>query len=321
MPVGEQTRQLYLQSFGMDIAGWTQEGADALSERVAQFYLEPFESEGSTLMRRFRAGREAQAWLDAAKGRSSESIAAEHYAGAQWRAAHDIDVATKIIAGRNRDYYDGALLDALFGELLEDITTDDPVPASYVATAVSDAAEELAPPDGFSAAIEQDVLQLHNLPDTERSDADRSEVPANVVLLSGLAIHGVNTTTERDPATVRTTADGAVIVTTQVLGQYRPPVSLLVGGAIASHIDELFEIENEDEGDELSWQDQALCAQTDPELFFPERGGSTREAKRICRNCEARAKCLEYALEHDEQFGIWGGMSERDRRRLKRQSI
>ena len=68
----------------------------------------------------------------------------------------------------------------------------------------------------------------------------------------------------------------------------------------------------------LSWQDRALCAQTDPEAFFPEKGGSTREAKKVCRTCDVRAECLEYALEHDERFGIWGGLSERERRRLKR---
>ncbi len=67
-----------------------------------------------------------------------------------------------------------------------------------------------------------------------------------------------------------------------------------------------------------SWQERALCAQTDPESFFPEKGGSTREAKRICVSCDVRAECLEYALLHDERFGIWGGLSERERRRLKR---
>ncbi|WP_413467061.1 WhiB family transcriptional regulator [Mycolicibacterium sp. 120270] len=66
------------------------------------------------------------------------------------------------------------------------------------------------------------------------------------------------------------------------------------------------------------WQEKALCAQTDPEAFFPEKGGSTREAKRICQGCEVRDACLEYALAHDERFGIWGGLSERERRRLKR---
>jgi WhiB family transcriptional regulator, redox-sensing transcriptional regulator len=70
--------------------------------------------------------------------------------------------------------------------------------------------------------------------------------------------------------------------------------------------------------DEASWQERALCSQTDPEAFFPEKGGSTREAKRICTGCEVRGECLEYALEHDERFGIWGGLSERERRRLKR---
>ncbi|MCX2733902.1 WhiB family transcriptional regulator [Saccharopolyspora sp. NFXS83] len=72
---------------------------------------------------------------------------------------------------------------------------------------------------------------------------------------------------------------------------------------------------------EQEWQERALCAQTDPEAFFPEKGGSTREAKRICAGCEVRPECLEYALEHDERFGIWGGLSERERRRLKRQAV
>ncbi|WP_432520685.1 WhiB family transcriptional regulator [Kineococcus sp. SYSU DK006] len=69
------------------------------------------------------------------------------------------------------------------------------------------------------------------------------------------------------------------------------------------------------------WQELALCAQTDPEAFFPEKGGSTREAKRVCQSCEVRQECLEYALSNDERFGIWGGLSERERRRLKRQIV
>lgn len=68
---------------------------------------------------------------------------------------------------------------------------------------------------------------------------------------------------------------------------------------------------------EQEWQDQALCAQTDPEAFFPEKGGSTREAKRICQACPVRDECLEFALENDERFGIWGGLSDRERRRLR----
>ncbi|WP_137844313.1 WhiB family transcriptional regulator [Microbacterium sp. 2FI] len=77
-----------------------------------------------------------------------------------------------------------------------------------------------------------------------------------------------------------------------------------------------------DPGDDnpLGWQTDALCAQTDPEAFFPEKGGSTRDAKRICTTCDVRDQCLEYALQNDERFGIWGGLSERERRKLKRRA-
>lgn len=71
----------------------------------------------------------------------------------------------------------------------------------------------------------------------------------------------------------------------------------------------------------MSWQERALCAQTDPEAFFPEKGGSTREAKKVCTGCEVRSECLEYALAHDERFGIWGGLSERERRKLKKRVV
>ena len=71
--------------------------------------------------------------------------------------------------------------------------------------------------------------------------------------------------------------------------------------------------------DERSWQDEANCLGVDPELFFPERGASTREAKEVCRGCVVREDCLEYALSNGEKFGIWGGLSERERRRLRRQ--
>ena len=76
-----------------------------------------------------------------------------------------------------------------------------------------------------------------------------------------------------------------------------------------------------DEVDEASWQERALCAQTDPEAFFPEKGGSTREAKKVCVGFEVRAECLEYALANDERFGIWGGLSERERRKLKKRAV
>ena len=75
-----------------------------------------------------------------------------------------------------------------------------------------------------------------------------------------------------------------------------------------------------EDDDPLAWQGDSLCAQTDPEAFFPEKGGSTREAKRICTSCEVRSQCLEYALQNDERFGIWGGLSERERRKLRKAS-
>ena len=67
-----------------------------------------------------------------------------------------------------------------------------------------------------------------------------------------------------------------------------------------------------------AWRLQALCAETDPEAFFPGKGESSREAKRVCGECAVRAECLLYALTHDVGFGIWGGLSEKERRRLRR---
>src|SRR5438874_2290272 len=75
------------------------------------------------------------------------------------------------------------------------------------------------------------------------------------------------------------------------------------------------DIDQEDRG----WQDYANCLGVDPDLFFPERGASTREAKEVCRGCVVREECLEYALANGEKFGIWGGLSERERRRIRRQ--
>ncbi len=66
----------------------------------------------------------------------------------------------------------------------------------------------------------------------------------------------------------------------------------------------------------MPWSEDALCAEVDPERWFPEKGGSTKEAKAVCRQCTVRAECLEYALDTKQRFGIWGGKSERERRRL-----
>lgn len=68
--------------------------------------------------------------------------------------------------------------------------------------------------------------------------------------------------------------------------------------------------------DDQPWAGDALCAQTDPESFFPERGESTRAAKRVCAGCLVAAECLDYALTHRIRFGVWGGLSERERRKI-----
>ena len=72
-------------------------------------------------------------------------------------------------------------------------------------------------------------------------------------------------------------------------------------------------------GYDLEWQDDANCTGANANLFFPERGASTRKAKSICRECSVRPECLEFAISTGEKFGIWGGMSERERRRVRKE--
>lgn len=68
------------------------------------------------------------------------------------------------------------------------------------------------------------------------------------------------------------------------------------------------------------WQDAAECQNHDPDLFFPERGSPGDSAKRVCVTCTVRLECLEYALANGERYGIWGGLTERERTRLRRQA-
>ncbi len=69
--------------------------------------------------------------------------------------------------------------------------------------------------------------------------------------------------------------------------------------------------------DFLKRKETAVCSETDPEVFFPEKGGSTRQAKAVCKeSCNMTDECLEHALEKNERFGIWGGTSESERRKL-----
>jgi WhiB family redox-sensing transcriptional regulator len=70
--------------------------------------------------------------------------------------------------------------------------------------------------------------------------------------------------------------------------------------------------------DRDDWRDLALCAEVDGDTFFPDKGESTLAAKKTCRFCEVRQPCLEYALATDQRFGVWGGLSERERRKLRK---
>lgn len=69
-------------------------------------------------------------------------------------------------------------------------------------------------------------------------------------------------------------------------------------------------------GTTSDWRDRALCAEIDPAAFFPEKGESTRDARAVCTACTVQRECLDFALAHDERFGVWGGLSERERRRM-----
>ena len=73
-----------------------------------------------------------------------------------------------------------------------------------------------------------------------------------------------------------------------------------------------------------AFYDDALCAQVDPEIFFPKKGGSSREAKAVCARCPVAAECLDYSLSDPRtsalapfSFGIWGGTTERQRRHIR----
>ena len=70
-----------------------------------------------------------------------------------------------------------------------------------------------------------------------------------------------------------------------------------------------------------AWTTAALCAQVDSELFYPEAGAPNRDAKQVCAGCNVRAECLAYAIAHRERCGVWGGTTERERRRMRRAPV
>ncbi len=71
----------------------------------------------------------------------------------------------------------------------------------------------------------------------------------------------------------------------------------------------------------MEWMSEALCAEVGSVMFFPEAGENPYEAKKICSLCEVRPDCLEYAMSQATVYGIWGGTTEADRRRLKHRQV
>jgi len=73
--------------------------------------------------------------------------------------------------------------------------------------------------------------------------------------------------------------------------------------------------------EELEWRAGALCSGSDPDLWFSPGAIEHKEAKRICRDCPVRRECLEYALATPVDQGVWGGMTERERRSYRRRQL
>lgn len=67
---------------------------------------------------------------------------------------------------------------------------------------------------------------------------------------------------------------------------------------------------------DTSWMADAACRGMDPELFFPVQGEDTRPAREVCFSCPMRARCLSYALDNREAYGVWGGLSVKGRETL-----
>jgi WhiB family transcriptional regulator, redox-sensing transcriptional regulator len=106
-----------------------------------------------------------------------------------------------------------------------------------------------------------------------------------------------------------------------------PSNSLHTGFHSRAHETSTDDFERTEERDPppMDWRDRSACLDEDPELFFPI--GNTgpailqiEEAKQVCRRCEVREQCLEWALEAGQDHGVWGGLSEDERRALKRRT-
>jgi WhiB family redox-sensing transcriptional regulator len=70
---------------------------------------------------------------------------------------------------------------------------------------------------------------------------------------------------------------------------------------------------------DTTWMELGRCRELPPDTFFPSDGVGVDAARRICADCSVKAQCLEYAMDNHIDHGVWGGTSERERRRLARQ--
>jgi len=71
----------------------------------------------------------------------------------------------------------------------------------------------------------------------------------------------------------------------------------------------------------MDWRLLGACVDKDPDLFFPRRGQNSQPAKDICAGCAVKITCLNYALDNNEKWGVWGGTSEKQRRVLRRNRV
>lgn len=90
-------------------------------------------------------------------------------------------------------------------------------------------------------------------------------------------------------------------------GRLRRPAERSYAARLLRSVTEMFE-----------WSERAACKDLAGDIFFPDRGTSAAPAKAVCAGCPVRLECLDYALKAKERFGIWGGLSERERQRIRR---
>lgn len=168
---------------------------------------------------------------------------------------------------------------------------------------------------------------------------DHGWTQLHIATAAGLSTSRINTLFHRTNPRIRPTAAAEIMALELVDHKDKPPtpaarqpertqsfdphppthrnMALITGNDGWDHDMVLGGVQDEElEDDPLAWKFDGLCASADPEAFFPEKGGSTKDAKAVCHRCPVEAICLEYALANEERFGIWGGKSERERRRI-----